>query len=575
MKKTPQNYSGIFRRILILLSFYFLPQSAFAQHRNPLLEIQDAFEAGKLTANEAFHNQLEIIKNLKLSDTSSLKCSTPIHLMMNNYGNLLSKQSKAEFDEVFTTSETLSMPSFISASGKFIVNYQTSGIDAVPLGDENGNTIPDYVEWIAEAADSSYNHILSLGFKDFFIEKSAPYEIRVEDGGAYGFTAFNATYIGIENDFVGFPSNDDPEGDQKGAIKVTMAHELKHVFQYVQNGWSGDPDRWLEMDATLYEEVVYDEVNDYYNYLDGFANNLFGSPSSTLIPGSYEDITWALFFEERFGNTFWTNVWNRIEAGSPNITFLNAIEAALSDFGVSFEEAVIENFLWHYASGRDNSSSFFGFDESALYPNPRIQERLLEIQLDLSEIETLSRFSGKYFEFILTEQNPNLVRIDFLPSSPDIQAGLIAYYNDLSIETVLITEPIANELSFDETNLSWEEIDRLGVVFFNSSTSASQTVQFQVYDYLPINIASPELDQNYPNPFNPNTTITIILPFSQQIKLTVYDYSGRKVQVIKEGVLPSGESRIPFNATNLASGVYFYQLESSEGVITKKMTLIK
>ncbi len=561
---------------MLILSLFVFQVSAHAQQRNPLLEIQQAFYEGKISIDESILKQLELLENHDHANEAPIKCITPLFVMMTSYEQQLTEETKKAFDKTFRTPTVAASESFISASGKFIVNYETSGPDAVPLADLNFNSIPDYVEWIAEAADSSYNHILGLGFTDIFSKKSAPYEIRVEDGGAYGFTPLpNAPYIGIENDFVGFPDNTDPEGNQKGAVKVTMAHELKHVFQFVQNGWSGDPDRWLEMDATLYEEVVYDEVNDYYNYLDGFGNNYFRSPTSTIIPGSYEDIAWALFFEERFGNTFWTNVWNRIESSSPNITFLGAIEEALADFDTSFEEAVTENFLWHFASGSKNATPLFGFDESNVYPSPRLSETFSEVQLSLTESQTLSRFSGRYFEFDLINQNPNLLRFDILSSSPDIRTGLIAYYNDLSVETLLITEPEANELTFQETNFSWQQIDRLGVVFFNSSVSSSNTFQFQVYDYVPTNIASPELDQNYPNPFNPNTTIKVTLPFSQQIKLTVYDYLGREVQVVREGVLPSGVTSIQFNAARFASGVYFYRLESNEGVLTKKMTLIK
>ncbi|MEQ9308010.1 MAG: T9SS type A sorting domain-containing protein [Balneolaceae bacterium] len=575
MKKTFQNYSEKSIAVFFILLFFLFHAPVAAQETNPLFQIQTAFEEGKLSVDDAILQQINLIKNH--AHTTPIKCATPLFLMYVNNADLLKEETKEAVSKAFPTTVSVASESYLSASGKFIVNYDTTGNNAVPLSDENNNFVPDYVEWIAEAADSSHEQLVGLGFTDFFTQKSMPYEIRVANSGAYGFTAFpNAPYISIENDFVGFPENDDPEGDQKGAVKVTVAHELKHVFQFVQNGWSGDPDRWLEMDATLYEEVVYDEVNDYYNYLNSFGNgNLFRSPTTTLIPGSYEDIVWALFFQERFGNTFWSEVWSRIESQAPSITYLEAISEALSEYDVSYEEAIIENMIWHFASGRDNSPLSFGFDERLLYPSPRLDETFLDLQLTLSEIETFSRFSGKYFEFDVLQQNPNQLRIDILPSSPDVQTGLIVYYEDLSIETLLITNPLANQISFEETDFSWSEIDRLGLVFFNTSTQSSNSVQFQVYDYVSTDISSPELSQNYPNPFNPNTIISVSLPFSQQIKLTVYDYLGREVQVLEEGRLPSGITPISFNATGLASGIYFYRLETEEGVITKKMTFIK
>lgn len=569
------HYS-IFKVFTLVTLPICLTTSLIAQDATSLIQLQQDFEDGKLTANETVRTQLLLLNNASKNTNGFLKCTTPISLMVHNHWDQLSKEVKSEYQKAFTEPELLATENYISPSGKFRVQYETTGINAVPSADANNNSVPDYVEWIAEAADSSYDRFIERGFTDIFNTKSMPFDIIVaNDDNAYGFVPPNAPYIGIENDFVGFPSNTDPEGSQKGAVKVTIAHELKHVFQFVQKGWSGDPDRWLEMDATLYEEVMYDEVNDYYNYLDGFGNNFFGAPTVTIIPGSYEDITWALFFEERFGTTFWTKVWERIESQSPSISYFEAIESALSEFETTFEEAAIENFLWHFASGASNFTPFYGFDESSLYPNPRLQGSFEELQTELTDPQNMSRFSGRYFEFDLIQENNSLLKIDYIPGSSDIQVGFIVYHDDLSVETRFITNPKAAELNSNETGLSWQEIDRLGVVFFNSSSTQTQSIQFRVYDYVPAEIESPQLSQNYPNPFNPNTTIMVTLPFSQNVTLTVYDYLGRKVRVLADGVLGAGDTPIPFDANDLSSGIYFYRLETADKVVTRKMTFIK
>lgn len=566
-------------RILTALVFTLICFSTstlvFSQESHSLLEIKSDFDSGKIKANEAIIRQLQELERFAFH-----KCATPVSILAYRYWEDLTENVKSAYNASFKENSFASTEFYVSPSGKFRIRYETTGNDAVPLADINSNSVPDYVEWVADAADSSYRHeILTLGFTDP-IPDGEQYLVIVGDIGAYGFTRPSSgspggTIIEIENDFVGFPSNSDPEGDQKGAIKVTMAHEFKHAIQYVQNGWNGDADRWVEMDATLMEEVVYDPVNDYYNYLDGFGNgNFFNSPNTTIIPGSYEDITWALYFHERFGDTFWTNVWNRI-MDSPEILFFEAIEDELAEFDVSFEEGAVENFLWHYASGASNFTPFFGFDESGFYPSPRVEETFSKFHTELTELSTMSRFSGEYYEFDLIQRTNSLVKLDFIPSSPDVQAAVIAYYDDLSIETRFITSPTMEELSSNETGLPWSNIDRLGLVFFNSSPNETNTVQFKVYDYVPINIESPQLSQNYPNPFNPNTTISVTLPFSQQVKLTVYDYLGREVRVLTDGVLGAGENPIRFDALSLASGIYFYRLETEEKVVTRKMTLIK
>jgi len=83
------------------------------------------------------------------------------------------------------------------------------------------------------------------------------------------------------------------------------------------------------------------------------------------------------------------------------------------------------------------------------------------------------------------------------------------------------------------------------------------------------------LSQNYPNPFNPVTNIKFSLPKSAHIKLTVYDVTGKEVAVLVNEIKKSGGYEVDFDASNLASGVYFYQLKSDNFYSFKKMVLVK
>lgn len=85
-----------------------------------------------------------------------------------------------------------------------------------------------------------------------------------------------------------------------------------------------------------------------------------------------------------------------------------------------------------------------------------------------------------------------------------------------------------------------------------------------------------KLAQNYPNPFNPSTTISFTLKQFDSVSLSVYSIDGRLVSnLISYKNLSSGAHEVVFDAKSLASGVYFYQLKTSQGVLTQKMTLIK
>lgn len=93
-----------------------------------------------------------------------------------------------------------------------------------------------------------------------------------------------------------------------------------------------------------------------------------------------------------------------------------------------------------------------------------------------------------------------------------------------------------------------------------------------------ININIPEkfaLNQNYPNPFNPATTINFTLANSGNVKLTVFNLLGQEVKSVVNGFMEAGTYTVPFNASNLNSGVYLYKIEAGDFVQVRKMTLMK
>lgn len=99
-------------------------------------------------------------------------------------------------------------------------------------------------------------------------------------------------------------------------------------------------------------------------------------------------------------------------------------------------------------------------------------------------------------------------------------------------------------------------------------------------------IVTPEdfkLEQNYPNPFNPSTTINYSVSNSAFITIKIYDVLGNQIAELVNEEKPIGVHEVSFNASNLSTGTYFYQLQavstsSNSGesfVETKKMILIK
>ncbi len=84
-----------------------------------------------------------------------------------------------------------------------------------------------------------------------------------------------------------------------------------------------------------------------------------------------------------------------------------------------------------------------------------------------------------------------------------------------------------------------------------------------------------KLFQNFPNPFNPQTKIRFALPKAEKVKITVYNILGKQVAVIFEGFKPAGYHVVTFKADGLASGIYFYRLQTQHFSKVKKFILLR
>ncbi|NBC26306.1 MAG: PKD domain-containing protein [Bacteroidetes bacterium] len=103
------------------------------------------------------------------------------------------------------------------------------------------------------------------------------------------------------------------------------------------------------------------------------------------------------------------------------------------------------------------------------------------------------------------------------------------------------------------------------VAFENLLTSADEPEQVKRF----------ELHQNYPNPFNPTTTISFNLPQPGKVTLRVFDITGRQVATLVDQQMNAGTHIETFDASNLASGIYFYRLEAGDFQSVQKMLLVK
>ena len=84
-----------------------------------------------------------------------------------------------------------------------------------------------------------------------------------------------------------------------------------------------------------------------------------------------------------------------------------------------------------------------------------------------------------------------------------------------------------------------------------------------------------DLEQNYPNPFNPTTNINFAIDEDGEVSVKIYDIQGKEIATLLDGYKQAGKYSVKFDGSNLASGIYFYKLQTKNKVISKKMLLAK
>jgi len=155
-----------------------------------------------------------------------------------------------------------------------------------------------------------------------------------------------------------------------------------------------------------------------------------------------------------------------------------------------------------------------------------------------------------------------LMEDEYTPESwLDFENALSAAYTVMN-QNFSYTTSAAEALIIARENLE-EAIENLE----ESTTSIDDQEEVIAKDY--------QLLNNYPNPFNPTTTISFVLPHRSQVRIVLVNSIGAEVLNIANGTFDAGIHYIKLNAAGLASGIYFYRMETGDFIATKKLVLTK
>ncbi|MCK4223778.1 MAG: T9SS type A sorting domain-containing protein [candidate division Zixibacteria bacterium] len=252
--------------------------------------------------------------------------------------------------------------------GHFKIWYtedNTNG-DAVPGSDGNQATIPQYVIDFGSYLEHVWTEeVTTMGYEAPASDAGEPnnggdglFDVYIVDMVSYGYVSHYCddpvSYMVVENDYSGFPGNDDPEGNQKGAMKVTAAHEFNHACQSVYRPDCDADLLWFqEATSTCMEELVYPAVNDYHMYLSSWFNAPETSLDDPAGTHEYGSAIFNIYLTQRFGNDILESVWDRIQAAQPK----PAIDVELQSRGFSLAEIFPEFAAKNYNKAWYNDGS--------------------------------------------------------------------------------------------------------------------------------------------------------------------------------------------------------------------------
>jgi len=375
------HYHSIIVALAALLVTLGLQPARAANGKSSLTLIREAYDQGKLTEQQRLLYSVESIKRpgaLPVEYQSNVidqgRCATPVLLEVRQQWNKLDGSTRDALSSMLTRpSQTYSI---VSPEGHFRIHYDLSGSNAVPSTDvDPADGIPDFVQWIADYADSSYRtEIIGLGQltppADGTLGGDSLYDIYTEEMPYYGYTQPEGagpepwndaySYISVHRNFIGFPPNTDPDGNQKGAAKVTVAHEFYHAIQFAYD--VGEQVWFMETSSTWMEDYVYDVVNDNYNYLPTLFNDPDWSLHSITNGHMYSAFIWGKYLQENFGAQTFPDIWNQLITTSPYPAFSTVLAAK----GATVPQEVAEFWAWNYVTASRNDGNHY--EEAENYP---------------------------------------------------------------------------------------------------------------------------------------------------------------------------------------------------------------
>jgi hypothetical protein len=623
------------KRLLFLALIFVLVQAALA-------------DTQKLS--QAYEQQLiERVKNVFSRETAVKierpTCATSIFLEARANWDRLSLSSK-KILQPYLSRPTFSVAddTFDTPEGNFRIHYVIEGDDAVknPLVDNNYNGCPDWVDTVGMVLE----HVRRVGLED--LEFAPPpsdsenpdtadiggdgrYDVYLLNITAQGYLGYTdgeyfvappsgraTSYIVLDNDYLGY-------GTLHTGIEwlqVTAAHEFFHAIQMGYDGAEYEQDAtnikpyWMELSAVWMEEMVYDHINDYLEYLSSFFNypwlslKTFASMSDLHAYGS---CVWAFYLTEKFDTLIVKDIWEECaRVAGPNVLTPvgeSATDVILAQRGSSFEEAFKEFTVWNYFTGpraiTNRTNDFFSYSEGDLFPQVWIQHTHPPPDYPVNNPSGPNHPYGlgsNYIEFE-PEELEGGVHLEFTPAGGgDFQTSIVGY-NQNALEPIFPKVTVNHQTGAAECDFyNWTSFNKIVMIaaaadrndktLFPFSYSAEYDSSLHGEEPFPQEVW---IGQNFPNPFvidDPYdlTYFPFIFSSVSTLEIKIFAVSGELVwqypppgkegqewvigEYTERGECPAWDGKNQ-NDEYVASGVYVYQVKTKNSTEVKKMAVIR
>ncbi|MGB2696781.1 MAG: T9SS type A sorting domain-containing protein, partial [Candidatus Zixiibacteriota bacterium] len=184
----------------------------------------------------------------------------------------------------------------------------------------------------------------------------------------------------------------------------------------------------------------------------------------------------------------------------------------------------------------------------------------------------------KYGELVQATQTSDSVMIEYSADAGKIWSTVVASTpNDGEYLWSPVPNPPSDSCLIRVSSKVANPISVLSDGFFTILSETTGVREEKKPENLPEKFV---LYQNYPNPFNPSTKIEFSMSEGAQVRLGIYDITGRRVKKLLDEALPSGHWSIVWNGEDdkgmeVASGVYFYRLKTYQYTQTRKMVIVR